>query len=63
MTEGGERVKRAKGVKYIVTEGDQALGGEYTMQYTDDVLQICTPDTLNGINQCYPPPNLILKSE
>ena len=27
-------VKRVKGVKYVVTEGDGALGGEHTRQYT-----------------------------
>ena len=25
----------------MVTEGDLTLGGEHTMQYTDDVLQNC----------------------
>ena len=31
-----ERQKRVKEVKYTVTEGDLTLGGEHTMQYTDD---------------------------
>ena len=26
-------------------KGDLGLDGEYTMQYTDDVLQSCTPET------------------
>ena len=26
-------------------EGDLTPGGEYTIQYTDDVLQNCTPET------------------
>ena len=30
--------KREKRVKYMVTEEDQTLGGEHTIQYTDDVL-------------------------
>lgn len=28
----------------MVTEGDQILGGEHIMQYTDNVLY-CTPET------------------
>lgn len=32
------RLKRVKGVKSMVTEGDWTLGGEHTMPYTDDVL-------------------------
>ena len=26
-------------------EGDSSQGGEHTIQYTDDVLQNCTPET------------------
>lgn len=26
--------ERGKGVKYIVTEGDETLGGEYTVRHT-----------------------------
>ena len=26
-------------------EGDMTLGGEHTIQYIDDVLQICAPET------------------
>ena len=29
----------------MVTEGDFTLGGEHTIQYTDDVLQNCTLET------------------
>ena len=29
----------------MVMEGDQIWGGEHTIQYTDDVLQKCTPET------------------
>ena len=37
--EGGwGRIKRVKGVKYTVMEGDQTLGNEHTMQYIDDAL-------------------------
>ena len=29
----------------MVMEGDLIWGGEHTIQYTDDVLQNCTPET------------------
>ena len=29
----------------MVMEGDLTQGGEHTVQYTDDVLQNCTPET------------------
>ena len=29
----------------MVMEGDLTWGGEHTIQYTDDVLQNCTPET------------------
>ena len=32
------RTKMIKGVKYMATEGDQTLGGEHTIAYTDVVL-------------------------
>ena len=36
--EGGTgRMKTVKGVKYMVTKGDSTLGGEHTMQHTDDI--------------------------
>ena len=39
----------------MVIEGDLTWGGEHTIQYTDDVLQNCIPETLyNSINQSYP---------
>ena len=28
-----------KGAKYMVTEGDSALGGQHTAQYTDNALK------------------------
>ena len=34
--------KRIKGVKYMVIEDDQTLGGGCTMECTDDALQNCT---------------------
>ena len=37
----------------MVTE-DLTLGGEHTIQYTADVLQNCTLETCNFINQCHP---------
>ena len=38
----------------MVTEGDLNLGGKYTMQHRDDVLQKCTLEAYNLINQCHP---------
>ena len=35
---GGGRMKRGKGLKYMVMGGDYTLGGEHTTQYRDDVL-------------------------
>lgn len=35
----GGRIKWVKGVKHLVMEGDQSLGGEHKMQYVDYVLQ------------------------
>ena len=32
---GGRRMKRVKGVKYKVTEGDLASGSKHTIEYTD----------------------------
>ena len=29
----------------MVIEGDLTWGGEHTIQYTDDVLENCTPET------------------
>lgn len=31
-------MKRVKGAKYMIMEGDQTLDGEHTTQYTDIVL-------------------------
>lgn len=36
----------------MVMEGNETLGGEHTMKYTDDILESCTPETY-GINQYY----------
>ena len=36
----------------MVTEKDLILGGEYTIQYADDVLWSCSSETHNFINQC-----------
>ena len=38
----------------MVTEGDLTWGGEHTIQHTGVVLQNCTPETSNFINQCCP---------
>ena len=35
---GWGEVEGVKGVKYMVMEEDLALGGEHTMQCTDDIL-------------------------
>lgn len=32
------RTKRAKGFRYMLTKGDQTLGGKYTIEYKDIVL-------------------------
>ena len=34
-------MKRVKGVKYMVMEGDKSLGGEHTMRCADGVLCNC----------------------
>ena len=39
LPEGKEstgRMKRVKGVNYMVTEGDLTLGGGHTVQYTEE---------------------------
>ena len=33
-----KKMKRVKGVKYMVMEGDQTFGGAHTMQYTSGIL-------------------------
>lgn len=33
--------------------GGGQTGGEHTVQYTDEVLQICTPETYIMLLQCY----------
>ena len=39
----------------MMTEGDQTLGGEHTLQHTDNILQNCMLETqYNVINQCHP---------
>lgn len=45
--------EEGKGVKYTAKEGAQTLGGEYTMQCNDDVLQNCTLGA-SCINKCHP---------
>ena len=53
--EGGWRVVKVKGAKYMVTEDDLTLGGGYAMQYTGDVpLDMYPWNLYNLINQCYP---------
>ena len=37
--------EEGKGGQNMVTQGDLTLGGEHTMQYTDDVSQNCTLGT------------------
>lgn len=43
--EGSGEVGKGEGPKSMVTEGGPTWGGEPTVQYTDDVLQICTSET------------------
>lgn len=37
-------MKRVKEVKYKVIEGETRPGGEHTIEYTDVLLQSCTPE-------------------
>ena len=46
--------KRVKKVKYTVMEGDMTVGGEHTMQYTDDALQSCILATYMSLNNVTP---------
>lgn len=34
----GRRMERANGVKYMLTEGNQSLGGGYAIEYKDVIL-------------------------
>ena len=44
--EGGwGKMKRIKGIKYLVMKRDQTLGSEHTMQHRDEVSQNYTPET------------------
>ena len=45
----------------MVMEGDLILGGKYSMQYTDDVLQNCTLETYIILLANVTPINIILK--
>ena len=45
----------------MATEGDLTLDGEHTMQYTDDVLQNCPPETCIILLTNIPPINWINK--
>lgn len=47
---GAGRAKRAEHA--AMRKGDS--GGEPTIENADDVLQTCTPETYNAINQCHP---------
>lgn len=40
---GREKTKKVKWIGYVLKEGDWALGGDHTVEYTD-VLQNCTSD-------------------
>ena len=44
-------------------EGDLTWGGEHTIQYTDDVLQNCTPETYITLLTNVTPVNIIKKSK
>ena len=43
----------------MVMKGDQTLGGEHTIQYTDDVLQNCALETYKILLTSVNPINLI----
>ena len=45
----------------MVMEGYLTLGGEHTIQYTDDVLQSCTPETYITLLNNVTPINSIKK--
>ena len=50
----GQRVVKAKGAKYMVTEADLTLGGGHTVQYIDDdVSKLYTRNLYNFISQCH----------
>ena len=42
-------------------EGDSTLGGEHIVQYTDDVLQNCTPETYVILSTNVTPINSVKK--
>lgn len=52
--EGSGEGKRVNRVKYMMMEGDQTLGAEHTLQYTNEALQNGIPKTyMMLLNQCY----------
>ena len=55
-------MKRVKRGQMYVMEGEQTLGNEHTMQYTDDVLENCTLETCIMLLTNVTPMNLIKKS-
>ena len=54
-------MKRVKGVKYIMTEVDQTMGVECTMQCTDDTLYNCALETYIKLLTNVTSINLMLK--
>lgn len=48
--------ERVKGVRYVVTEGDGASGGEHTIEWAEAVLAGPTPEVyimlLTSVTQC-----------
>ena len=47
----------------MLLEGDLTLGREHTIQYTDDVLQNCTPETYIVLLSNVTPVNSIKKKK
>ena len=58
---GGRRMKRVKGIKHVMTGGDQSLGGWHTVLHTAGVSQNCAPETYTVLLIDVSPINLILK--
>ena len=52
---------KGEGVKYMVTEGDLTLSEGHSVQYTDDMLHICTVETYMILLTTVTPNKLNLK--
>ena len=61
-TGAGGREEQVKGPQYLVTETGWTVGGEHVMQYTEDVLYKCTPETY-VVSQYHPSKFNIMKKD